>query len=420
VYDTLTQAIAEAGRDSPHFARLSAQAAVVPTRWFGIMHRHPPPEELRTLIADGLVAVGAADSVERALLLSSRAFMQIQGYELQDDEGRAAAHEAVAIAERLGDADVLSGALDARASLLMAQGRYREMHAHDQRRLELVPRLTDTQEIGDAYAMVAWSALYLGRYRDALGYASEGVERSHENPATYTHCLVYRTWAKFVLGDWQGALADHAEMERLLEDDPREFAPGPYMRAYAVIAFCRELRGDASEADRLLGLTRRFLDEGGSRTGLVGAVSYYLRALIHRGQGFEEASRFALPPPSEGTPILLEALCEVAAAAEDWEQARLLVRRAREESQSTGLLAVPCFADRLDGLMRRDPGLLRRSADGFATLGAVWEEAWSRLQLAELTGNAADLGSALETFERLRSVKEIERVRALAGTVSSA
>jgi tetratricopeptide (TPR) repeat protein len=384
------------------------------------MHRRPTAEELRSLIQDGLAAAGPADSVERALLLSSRAFMQIQGFEPHDDEGRVAAHEAVAIAERLGDVDVLSGALDAEASLLMAEGRYGEMHVLDQRRLELVPRLTESGEIGDAYAMISWSALYLGRYGEALTYASEGVERSQENPGTYVHCLVYRAWAKFMLGDWPGALADHAEMERVLADDPRDFLLGPYMRAYALIAFCRELRGDADETDRLLELIRRFLDEGATRTGLVGAISYYLRTLVHRGAGLEEAARFPLTPPSEGTPILLEALCEVAAAAEDWEQARLLVRRARDESRSTGLLAVPFFADRLEGLMRRDPSLLRRSADGFSGLGAVWEDAWSRLLLAELTGNPADLGSAPKTFERLQSVKELERARALAPEISSA
>jgi class 3 adenylate cyclase/tetratricopeptide (TPR) repeat protein len=419
VWLTLKQAIAVAGRESPHFARLVGGAVVVPTRWFGLMHEHPSAEELHALIGDGLAAAGPSDSAERALLLISRAFMQIQGYEEQDQRGRDAAREAVEIAERLGDPNLLSGALDAETSLLMSAGRYGEMHIRDCMRLELVPRLTDSQEIGDAYAMAAWSALYLGLYSEALAHASEGVERSRENPGTYAHCLVYRIWAKYMLGDWPGALADHAEMERVLADDPREFPPGPYMRAYALIAFCRELRGEHDESNRLLHLVRRFLDEGGSRTGLVGAVAYYLRALVHRGTGFDEVRRFPLGDPSEGTPILLEALCEFAAAAEDWDGAPALIQRARDESQSTGLRAVPYFADRLDGLAHRDPGLLRRSAEGFASLGAVWEEACSRLQLAELTGDPTDLGNALETFAHLQSVAELARARALT-QVSSA
>jgi class 3 adenylate cyclase/tetratricopeptide (TPR) repeat protein len=419
-YATLKEAIDEVGRDSPHFARLAARAAVVPTRWFGMLHDRPPVEELRTLIAGGLAAAGREDSVDRALLSMSRAFLQIQGYEPVNDDGRAAAQEAVAIAERLGDADVLSGALDAETSLLMAGGRYAEMHARDLRRLELVPRLTDSQEVGDAYAMAAWSAHYLGRYEEAVEHAAEGMARSAENPGTYAHCLVYRVMAKFALGDWTGALADQADIERVIEADPRGLPIGPFMRAYAVMAFCHELRGDREEADGLIDLVRRFLDEGRTRTGLVGAACYYLRALVHRGVGFDEVRRFPLTPPNEGSPILLEALCEHAAATEDWDRARMLVARAREESQATGLLALPWFADRLEGLMLRDPMLLQRSADGFASLGAMWEEAWSRLQLAELTGDPADLGPALEKFERLGSVREIVRARAVAQRPPSA
>jgi hypothetical protein len=62
--------------------------------------------------------------------------------------------------------------------------------------------------------------------------------------------------------------------------------------------------------------------------------------------------------------------------------------------------------------------LLSRSADGFAALGARWEEAWSRLLLAEaLAGvdNVAaerELRAALPVFDRLGSVQEAERARA--------
>ena len=87
---------------------------------------------------------------------------------------------------------------------------------------------------------------------------------------------------------------------------------------------------------------------------------------------------------------------------------------AREEAAACGLLALPFFADRLEGRMLGSAELLRRSAEGFAELGAPWEEAWSRLLLAELTGEAADLGGSLATFERRGSVAELDRVQALA------
>ena len=69
--------------------------------------------------------------------------------------------------------------------------------------------------------------------------------------------------------------------------------------------------------------------------------------------------------------------------------------------------------------MERATLLLRRSADGFATLEARWEEAWSRLLLAELLvadereRAEPELTSALAVFERLGSVRETERASTL-------
>jgi hypothetical protein len=62
---------------------------------------------------------------------------------------------------------------------------------------------------------------------------------------------------------------------------------------------------------------------------------------------------------------------------------------------------------------------LERSAAGFAALGAVWQEAWSRLLIAEAVISddprraQEELASALPVFERLGSVLETEQARAL-------
>jgi hypothetical protein len=84
------------------------------------------------------------------------------------------------------------------------------------------------------------------------------------------------------------------------------------------------------------------------------------------------------------------------------------------------------FADRLEGRTAYAGGdalqaaeLLSRSAEGFAALGASWEEAWSRLLLAEVVANGEsrraeqELAAALSVFERLGSVQETDRARAL-------
>ena len=59
--------------------------------------------------------------------------------------------------------------------------------------------------------------------------------------------------------------------------------------------------------------------------------------------------------------------------------------------------------------------MLTRSADGFAALEAIWEEARSRLMRAEVASQddhqqaKTQIGLALPVFERLGSVAEMQR-----------
>jgi hypothetical protein len=119
------------------------------------------------------------------------------------------------------------------------------------------------------------------------------------------------------------------------------------MRGFAAAAFCHELRGDEVEGELLLEMVRRWLKTG-PRPGLVGTAATAARALAHRGLHGEARELFPVVLRGEGSGPLLEALSEVAAAAEDWEWARELLPLAREEAESGGLLALPLFADRLE------------------------------------------------------------------------
>ena len=119
----------------------------------------------------------------------------------------------------------------------------------------------------------------------------------------------------------------------------------------------------------------------------------------------------------------LEVLCEIAAMRERWDEAAELVAAAREEAEIGEQLALPLFADRLEGRAARANGdaaaaaaLFSRSATGFGTLGARWEEAWSRLLLAEVVEAPQaerELAAALTVFESLGSVAEAARAGSL-------
>jgi len=290
------------------------------------------------------------------------------------------------------------------------------MHEASARRVALVPRLQTSLEIGDAYAIAAWSAVFLGAYA-GLRYAETGTETARGvNPGSFLHCLTFVVLARFALGDWDGALRAHAEMLEVAADDPRELPPTPYARGYACAALCHELRDEAAQADACLDLVRNVIVTRRPRVGLVGGCAAAARALAHRGRFEEVRELFPWTGRGEGSAPLLEALCEVSAAAEDWEDAEWTLRLARGEAEECRLLALPYFADRLEGRLAaaadRDSEaseLLRRSAEGFRGLGAPWEEAWSRLQFAEAGREPEQAFAALATFERLGSVVDAFR-----------
>jgi hypothetical protein len=396
------------------------------------MHDLPSPEELGRVIDAGLE--GAPEpGAERTVLLVDRGFLFHQREHRRDQEAENAVYDAVAAAEELGDPDLLSGALDLLQSWDTDRGRYGAGYRTNERRVELVPRMTDVKEIGDIYAVAAWIAEHLGRYRDAEAHATACIDRSRGvDPGSYLHGLVWRVIARYMLGDWDAALADQAEIERIAAQDPRELPAGYTIRAYAFAGLCHELRGEPEIADGYIELTQRYFVQ---RRGVYAQGSLQappLALTLARRDRWEEALD-AIPhvPRTGSAGLTLEVLCEIIAARERWEDVPDLVAKARDEAENGELVALPLFVDRLEGRAAAAAGdvpsalrLLEQAAAGFAALGARWEEALSRLLLAETLAADdparvdAELGAALPEFERLGSVREIERARALRGRIA--
>jgi class 3 adenylate cyclase/tetratricopeptide (TPR) repeat protein len=254
-------ALAELSEHEAGFARLAGKAALFGARWIGSMHELPETKEVRAMIDAGLRAAGPGEERERTLLLVDRGFLLDQRDVRRDEVTDSAVREAVAKAEQLGDADLLSAALDLVQSWETGGGRYGDAYGSTLRRNELIPRMTDVKEIGDSYAMAAWSAQHLGRYAEAEAHATACVERSRGiDSGSYLHGLTWRVAARFMLGQWEDALADQAELERVAAEDPRELPAGYTMRAYTFTALCRQLRGELGEADRYIELARRYFD----------------------------------------------------------------------------------------------------------------------------------------------------------------
>ena len=409
----------------PAIARLAGKAGLFGARWLGTVFELPPAAEVREILDLGLAAAGPGDGPERTLLLVDRGFLILQREEWDAETVASAVRDAEAAAERLGDPDLLSAALDLVLGWEQSQGRHGAGYRATQRRSPHVARMTDVKEIGDSLAMVAAAAQYLGLYEEAEAGATACVERARGlDSGSYVHGLTLRVMSRFMLGDWEGALADQAELERLAALDARDLPVGYSMRAYSYAALCHELRGEADEAERYLELVRRYASERRRvRSPQPGAARpTAARVLVHRGRHDEAAALCPLEARTIQAGGTLELNCELAGEQGRWDDAARIVAAARDEAAFGEQLSLPLFADRLEGRAAAAAGdvekaveLLRRSADGFARLGARWEDAWSRLLLAEAITEEREQEArlALATFERLGSVREAERAVAL-------
>jgi class 3 adenylate cyclase len=427
--DGIAKLLAKRADDHATIGRLCAKAAVIVTRWRGSMLRPPDIDDIKRLINMGLEHAREPD---RALLLASQAFLQIMGYEPLDESASVAAKEALEIAEETGDPNLISAALDAVAGCLMPLGLYGEVYRIQHRRMDLLGRLS-VGEACDAYGMMAWACTVMGRFAEAHEAATAGAEVAEDvNPGALMHTLTWRTQLRFITGEWEKALDDQERIEEIQEAVPGDATPLPYsVRAYAVAMLIHELRGEDEETTRYWDLIERFEQTAAGHSGrLSQSRGLIARTLLHQGR-LEEAREIIEEERDsyvacrlEFRSFHLESLCDIVAAQGDWDAVPEIVEQARREAASGELVSLPFWADRLEGRLSAARGdtqtavrLLRRSAEGFAGLGAVWEAAFSNLLLGETLAPGGErlraLERAHEVFARVGSAREVERARQL-------
>jgi class 3 adenylate cyclase len=414
--------------DDP-LAMLCARAVEPPTRWPGSMTFVPPEEDVDRYVEIGFECA-APRSEARIRLLIARTLWPFayRRDEFTEDEAEAArrsGEEGVALALEVDRPDLASGALDGIMSIEFIRGRHGlNLRVHE-RRLEIVKRMTDPWEVGDALQTAADTALFIGHYPDALRWADEGFERSRSGPDVWRACVAYRAIARFKLGEWDAAVEDLA----FLDDAPGTggFATAAYFHvtARACISFLHELRGETSISDRLAAQAA----EEALGTATVRKRPWLARVAAHRGaadESFEWLHAEGVAPAMARSSVL-EAKCDVIADLGLWDLSEEAVAEARAFADEALVEALLHHAHRLEGraaLACSETALaiqaLTRARDGFATLGARWEEALANLWLAEaLRANGADQESraaaeaALTVFVELRSVRELEHARSL-------
>ena len=426
--------LAAAPADGLSIARLCARALETPVRNAGLMHSVPQRDQTARLLEVGLSSVPSGDSEELVRLLTMKSFWpwaspssEQRPKEPEMEEAKEAGERAAGMAMRLGRADLASAALDGAGSYYLERGHYGPMMAVIEERLELAPRVQDPWELQDIFNMAAWASFHLGRYREAVRYADEGFERwVADVPAMAMHCLPWRALGRFRLGEWSRFLEDVSRTEELLGD--RREHPQPFFaRHFAAAALVHDVQGDGHGADRILEMLRRLEREIGHPP----ALSAPWMAILLARRGDAEGARFYLGEVGShgGRGVLLEASCDVVAELAAWTEAPRLVNESREHARVAGLLALPCFADRLEGRAAAAAGdagtatdLLRKATEGFSRLEARWEWACTELALAEVLAKQGEveeassrLQGAGEVFDDLPAVRE----RALAADLAT-
>ena len=420
--------------EAKEIARLCARALEVPTRTRGSMRTRPSRDEAAPYLELGMASAGQADSEELARLLIVKAFWPAslgegRGTEQEEQEARESGEQAAAMAMRLERPDLASAALDGVGQFFQDRGLYGPWNRLAERRLDLADSLTDPTELGDIYAMASWCAYHIGRYRDAERYADRGVEATLATAPNWAlYCLDWRAVARCRLGEWEAFFGDVSLIADLL-GDRRGQPPGFASDHLGAAAFVHEIRGDSTDADRILEVVR-WLEREEERPS-AGLAVWKSLFLARRG-AFDEA-RVALDLPHTlwhgyARGIVLEARCEIVAQQEAWDEVPGVVDASRAHALEAELLALSCFADRLEGLSARaadEPQeaerLLARALEGFTRLDAGWESACTALALAEVLADGGHedrapelLAGARPVLERLRSVRESSRAEDLA------
>jgi class 3 adenylate cyclase len=427
--------------DRMAIARVCARAVESPMRWPGSMRHARPEDEVQRYLELGLANVGDADSEEHVRLLLARAFVAYafgSRRAITEDEyerARADGERAADMAIRLGRPDLASAGLDGAGAALLPRGLYGHSLPLNRRRLELAETLEDPQELGDIHAVAAWAFALIGDYPEAARLAERGEAVTAGEAAGFElHNLSWRAFAEFSLGDWPAVVDEILPRVRGVLGERRDEPPHFTAHAFGSAAFVHDAREHPAATD-LIDLLRR---QAGVEEGFWQQLSLIWLAWILTRQGRSDEvgdllERLDSNRSQVARPLEDQVRAVALAEHERWDEVPGFLERSRAFAEKGGLRALPVHLDRLEGRAAVATGeaargveLLWSASAGFSNLQARWERACTDLWLADallrvgrLDQAGATLMPAVEVFEALGSVHEIERSRELLGTLGS-
>lgn len=429
--------LADPPDDRREIARACAFAVEIPTRWPGMMTRHPKPDVVRGYIDSGLAVLAEDDrGPEKIRLLIARAFLPWASsapVEVDDiEEGQRAGRKAVDMAIELERFDLASAALDAISSLEWKLGDYGKTLPIIDRRVELAKAIRSPGEISDIFAVAAWAYSFTNDYRRGHDLAMEGYERTRtEARGVYLHNLSWAAYSDFFLGRW-----DHIdsvidpEVEAILGD--RGDAPPTFAAHYfGISALLAAIRDDPAA-----GYARNRLESFVSPDGVFGspmAVGFLAWTMSYTGEP-DAALELLEAKRSVVTlrPLLLISEANIRFEHSMFDGVESFLKESRDFADRNGIEVAQPHLDRLDGLLARSRGdaataakLLETARDSFTDLGCVWELARTNLCLARVKQSQGDIdearalaAEALTVFADLASVSEIRQANGFLAEIS--
>jgi class 3 adenylate cyclase/tetratricopeptide (TPR) repeat protein len=161
------------------------------------------------------------DWIERALTMSkpgSRAHVQALLAKSSHYASAAAARDASAAAERLGDVELRALAWGARSLMAMVNGDPEQALAWAQRRFDVLDELRDPDLVADTYAMAIVPAVALGRFREGRRLARAHDEVASRLTAHHrVHGVAIQLEVETLAGGWEAMAALKQRTEEAVE-----------------------------------------------------------------------------------------------------------------------------------------------------------------------------------------------------------
>ncbi len=390
--------------------RTLAQGVIVGARWSGSVGAGRAAAEIERrlsrvgeLITDEALSDRARLLGQLALVFGPTNFSRAPSRQLLVST-RIAADQALALAHRLDDPDLLSAALDAISGVAMGDNRAEEVLEHLAERRALADRLTTNERV-DAWIMTAWMEATLGHLElaDAAAIEARAGLASGQTPAWTLGATAWRMLVLHALGRWDETMTEAVRAEKLWQESELR-APWFALHGFLVAMSISRSRVDSVSANhwRSAAATIFQRSDPAVRTQrLASFVSEDLASLERDvvADFMVFAGRF------DYLYLALSLLADRRHPAAVEPLDRII-----EYTEERRLLLVSSQARRLRGLVLRAPADLEHALGDFVAMGARPGEARALSELGLLLRDKDRVDRGLEGLETIGDVEQARRV----------